>query len=112
MHYRTTFYEAQMLRYVDFFQVSYRETPCKTAILNMRFVAPNFVKGKDLINSLVEKSVRNRKVDRLIAKLTMIKISKVYQTLYQINKQKILFLIIKKWKLSDNYFRKVLPLYY
>ena len=41
----------------------------------------------------------------------MITISKVYQTSYQINEQRILFLLIKKSKLSDIYLRKVLPLY-
>ena len=45
-------------------------------------------------------------------KLTIITISKVYQTLYQINEQRILFLLMKKPKLSDIYLRKVLHLYY
>ena len=28
------------------------------------------------------------------------------------NEQRIFFLMIKKWKISHNYFRKVLPLYF
>ena len=43
-------------------------------------------------------------------KLNMMAISKVYQTLYQINEQRILFLLIKKSKLSDVYLKKVIPL--
>ena len=41
MHYHITFYEAQMLKHVDFFHVSCRETPCKTKCSNWIMVICN-----------------------------------------------------------------------
>ena len=43
LHHHTTFYEAQMLRYVDFFQVSYRETPCISADANITTLILSFL---------------------------------------------------------------------